>query len=466
MVESGSAPVAVEALHGGEVPGAGGRQPGLKLFRQVSSLLGARAAVIALTFLTSLIVARAVGPAAKGVLTLLSSSVTLLSVVVGLGFAAGGVHLYKSRNYSPGTIGGVSLVFWMASLCVIAMMLVAGGGAITRTFGGGDGREVLTRQWLWLSFATLPAMLVSTLVQAVMLVDNRMRVYALSTIGSQLIGFGAAVALVVVYGWGITGALVATLAGHVCTLIVSLLWLRSLGEPGALRAPRSAFRPILQASGGPYLNSLLANVFKHGEGILLALLLDLRSVGHFGVALAFYQLLTEAPRAIVWPLVGRMTDPGANAVEVAARSLRLVPIAMILPVLLMAAVSPFVIPLVYGEAFSPAGTLLAFMSPGVILRAVSLVVYAYFVVVGGLDKIAPCVGATAVANLVLDVLLAPRWGLTGVAVSNVIAEFLLASLSVIVFLRHSKAPLSSILLRKSDFKGLAQQIRQGVRSWK
>lgn len=438
----------------------------MKLFKQVSSLLVTRAAVIGLTFVTGLIVARSVGPAGKGILTVLASVVTLVSVVAGFGFAAGGVYLYKGKQYGIGAILRVSGVFWTAALGVVALLVYAGGDSIANFFPNEAGSGVFRQEWLWLSLTTLPAMLVSGLIHAVLLVDNKMRIYAWLTISSQVVGLLLAWILVAGYGWGVTGALLANAAAQSLTLLWSIGWLWSRSEAGRLRTTGWAFGPILRASGGPYLNGILANVFKHGEGILLLLLLDLRSVGHYGVAMAFYQLLTEAPRAMVWPLVGRMTADDAKAAEIAARSIRVVPIGLAIPVLLMALVTPVFVPLVYGPAFAPAGTLLASMSLGVLFRSISLVIYSYMVVVGRLDKIAGCVAVTAVANLLLDIVMVPTLGLLGVALSNVIAEFVLALMSVVVFLRHSHSPLTSVLVRKSDFRDLWRQVSPRVMLWR
>lgn len=459
-------PDSSEEQNGPQQPSPGAPKPeGGRLFRQISSLLVTRAAVIGLTFLTGLIVARSVGPAGKGALTVLTSLVTLASVFAGFGFAAGGVHLYKGKKFDVGTIAGVAGVFWTVAMVIAALLLYAGGDSIVRLFSN-EGSAVFRQEWLWLSLSTLPAMLVSTLVHAVLLVDNKMRIYAWLTISSQVAGLVLAWVLVAGYGWGVTGALLANAAAQGLTLLFSIGWLGSRGVEGRLRAPSWAVGPVLRASGGPYVNGILANVFKHGEGILLVLLLDLRSVGQYGVALAFYQLLTEAPRAMVWPLVGRMTAAGGEATDITARSIRVVPIGLAVPVLLMAAGSPLIIPFVYGADFAPAGSLLAWMSLGVLFRAVALVIYSYMVVAGRLEKIAGCMAVAAIVNLLLDIILVPMWGLVGVAVSNVIAEFLLAFLSIVVFLRETREPLASVLTRRSDFVFLWRHVNPWVMSWR
>jgi O-antigen/teichoic acid export membrane protein len=422
--------------------------------------------VIGVTFATGLIVARSVGPAGNGALTVLGALVTLASVVTGFGLATGGVHLYRTNDYSIGTITGVSVLLWTVALALYAVVISIGGDAVLRLLPTPSAKSVLEPEWLALSFAILPALLLSSLIQSIWLVDNHMRLYAALNIASQLLGFALACVLVAALHWGVTGALLSNLGAQYFTLIMSIAWLRSLGEPVRFRSLTTAFRPVIRASYSAYVNSIVANIFKHGEAILLVVLLNLSEVGHYGVALAFYHLLTEAPRAFVWPLVGRMTDGDANPAELAAKSLRVIPIALLLPLAAMASVSPYLIRFFYGGAFESAGTLLAFMAPGVFFRSIHLVVYSYLVVVGRLDKIVLCVGIAAAANLLLDLLFVPAWGLRGVALSNVMSELILAVLSVIVFLTTTRIRLASVFVSRSDVEDLSRQVGRMVTTWR
>jgi O-antigen/teichoic acid export membrane protein len=442
------------------------RENDVKFARQVSSVLLTRAAVIALVFLTGIIVVRSVGPEGKGALTVLASLVALVSVIAGFGLATGGVYLYKAKRYSIGTITGVSVLVWAIALALCAVLIGVGGDAVLRRLLNLSAGETLNRTWVWLSFATLPALMLSVLIQSIWVTDNRMRLYAGVNLGSQALGLALAWALVVRLQWGVTGALAANLGAQCLTLAVSLAWLRSLGEPGRFRSLKASFRPVIRASHGAYLNGIVAIIFKQGEAVLLAVLLNLHTVGHYGVALNFYQLLTEAPRAVVWPLVGRMTDVGASAADEAARGIRMIPIALLPPLMALVAISPLLIRVFYGDEFAPSGVLLAYMAPGVLFRSIHLVVYSYLVVVGRLQTIAPCVAAAAAANLLLDVLVVPRWGLDGVAVSNVVSELILAVLSVAVFLKETRGRLATVIVRRSDFEDLSRQIGRAVRAWR
>jgi O-antigen/teichoic acid export membrane protein len=438
----------------------------MKFARQVSSLLLTRAAVIGLSFLTGIVVARTIGPSGKGVLTVLTSVATLTSVIAGLGLPVGGVYLYKEKRFSLGTITGISMVAWSVGLALAGLIVASAGDAVLRALFNFSGSDELSRGWLWLSLATVPALMVTGLLHSIWLVDDRMRLYAAVNVGSQVIGLALAMLLVVRLHWGVTGALLATLSAQCLSLAVTLGWLRSLGDDGRFRSPTASFAPVIKASHGAYLNGIVANVFKHAEAVVLPLLLTLHAVGHYGVALNFYTLLTEAPRAVVWPLVGRMTATGTSAADVAVRGIRMIPIALVLPILALAAISPPVIRVFYGDEFAPSGVLLAYMAPGVLFRSVHLVVYSYLVVVGRLQTIAPCLAAAAAANLLLDVLVVPRWGLDGVAFSNVVSELLLAVLSVVVFLKETRGRLAAVLVRRSDFEDLSRQIGRAVRAWR
>ncbi len=438
----------------------------MKFGRQVSSLLIARAAIIGLAFLTSVIIARSVGPGGKGALTVLNSLATLTSVIAGLGLATGAIHLHKANRYSIGTITGVSTLVWAVALAACAVLVGFAGDDAIRVLLNASAGEELDRSWLWLSLATVPGLLMASLIQSIWLVDNRMRLYAAVSIGSQALGLVLAWILVALLDWGVTGALMANLGAQCLTVGGSLVWLQSIGQPGRFHSVTTAFRPLIQASFGGYLSSIVANLFKHGEAVLLAVLLSLQQVGHYGVAIAFYQLLIELPRAIVWPLARHMTEGGATAGEVTVRSLRLLPLTLVVPLAAMASVAPFLIRWVYGADFAPSGTLLAYMAPGVLFRSIHLVVYSYLVVTGRLHKIAASVGIAAFTNLALDFLIVPSWGLAGVALSNVASELILAVLSITVFLKESRGRLATVFARRSDIEDLSRYLSRMVMPWR
>lgn len=428
----------------------------MKLIRQISSLLAIRWTLIGLGFITGIFVARTLGPQGKGVLTLLGSLMAMMSVVASLGLPSSAAYLHKQKKYSIGTLTGVAALFWVVVACALVALLFWKFEAFIKIFAGDFRGVALEPIWLWLSLATLPGLVFSAFVNTILVIDDQMRLYTLASVGSQLVGTVLSWTLVIVLKWGVTGALVANVGVLCFATAIAFYWLRSCGEQGKLHLSWPAFVQMARTSYGPYFTGLVASIFKRGEGIVLALLLDIRMVGYYGVALTLYDLLIDIPRATFWPIMGRMADlTSSNQAEMAARSIRLQIVTMAGPVIAVVLISPALIPLVYGQVFAPAGLLLACMVPGVLFRTVHLGVFAYFTAQGRAEAALPCVTVAAVVNLGLDFVLVPHLGLIGVAISNVIAEVLEAMLSVILFLKHSHGRLSDVFPpRKSDLLDL------------
>jgi O-antigen/teichoic acid export membrane protein len=428
------------------------------LIKQISSLLVIRWSLIPLSFITGIFVARAIGPHGKGALTLLGSLVAMVAVIANLGLTSSSAYLYKQKKYSIGTLTGVAALLWVVVAGALVALLCWKSEEFIKIIAGDLRDSAIQPIWLWLSLATLPGSLFLPFVQTFLIIENQMRIYTLVNIGSQLVGVALAWTLVIVLKWGVTGALFANVGVQCIATVIAVYWLKSCGEQGRLHFSWSALTQMVRIGYGSYFTGIIASVFKRGEVLVLALLLDIEAVGYYGVALLFYDLVIDMPRAVVWPIVGRLADPDtADQANVASRSIRMQIVIMSGLVIAIALLSPFLVPLLYGRVFAPAGLLLAWIIPGVVFRSIHLGVFAYVTARGRAEATIPGVTAAAVVNLVLDLVLVPSLGLLGVAISNVVAEMLLAILSIIAFLKHSDGRLRDVFPpRRDDLRDLSR----------
>jgi len=412
--------------------------------------------LIPLSSITGIFVIRAIGPQGKGVLTLLNSMVAIITVIASLGLSSSSTYLHKQKKYSVGTLIGSASLLWVVIFCILAAALFWNSEAFIKIVAGDTGDSVIQPIWLWLSLATLPSTLLLSIVYNILIVDDQMRVYGLVNVGGNLAGLALAWMLVIVFKWGVTGALLANVGVQCFVTAIALYWLVTYGEQGRIHISKTAFVQMVRIGYGTYFSSIVANIFKRGEVLVLMSLLDIKSIGYYGVALVFYELLIDIPRVVVWPMVGRLADPSnANQAKEASRSIRLQMLIMSVPVIAVALISPFVIPFVYGQVFAPAGMFLTCIVSGVIFRAIHLGVYAYFTAQGRAEATLPSVTVAAVVNLGLDIVLVPYFGLIGVAISNVIAEILMAVMSIIVFLKRSQGRWCDLFPpRKNDLLDL------------
>lgn len=424
----------------------------MRLAKQVSSILAVRWVLLALSFVTSIFVARILGPDGKGIVTLITALVNLLAVLATIGLPTAALYLYKKKGYAVGDLVGSSFFLYIILVLAIAVVLFALPTTALNNLVGASGAFEMQPLWLWLSLGTVLCALLAAFGHNILVVDDRMRLYAFLNIGSQLVSVFLMWMLVIVFGFGISGALAAIFGAQLFAALGLVFWLRGMGDKGQLHVSWRVLREMLRSGIGPYVTSLIANIFKRGETILLAFLLSIQFIGYYGVALTVYELMVDLPRSVVLPMVGRLADPNnLRAVETANRNIRLQIAVMFVPVLVMALVAPLIVPLAYGQRFAPAGVFLAGLLPGVLFRTVHLSVSAYFVSIGRMEATVPSVTTAAVVNLGLDLVLVPNLGLTGVAISNVIAEMLMALVSVVVFLRATRGRWEDVFPpRRSD----------------
>jgi O-antigen/teichoic acid export membrane protein len=421
--------------------------------------------VLGTGFLTTVITARALGPDRQGVLALLRASVNLLAVFLGMGLPSAAAFMRKQRENSSGElVGGIAAFYGAITLIVVAAALW-GGRVFEQLFLGVTGEIPLAEAWMWLTIATLPGILISSLLSTLLIVEDRIRLMVAWRASGQGLGFGLTLILVVLMRWGITGALIANLAAQSASLVAAAVYLGGLGPPGKLRITTRSMGRALRIGVQQHLVSLFANLFKRGESILLAYLLDVRAVGYYSVATGLYDLVVDVPRTMVWPMVGEIADKDTvDREERAARGIRMqIPGGLALA-LVAGLLVPLMIPLIYGEEFAAAVVPFSALLLGVVFRTVHLAISAYFLGIGAPGALLLPVMSAAVVSLGLDIVIVPRLGLLGAAGTTVLGEIAMAALSLRIFLRRSRLVFSeAVVPKKAELLSLGTLPRRMLR---
>jgi O-antigen/teichoic acid export membrane protein len=363
----------------------------------------------------TVLIARVSGPAAVGHYALLRVLPWLAAMILTAGYEGAIVyHLARARGPAPGVRSTI--------LAILAI-----GAAVGAT--------------LWFASAPLlvdglldglPAQLVRI---AALLVPTRLCV----AVGRQCLqgtrdlrGSNINIALeaaaflplfTVALGAGtpVSVALVGALIGaDVMTL--SLSWTR-LARNGFFRdtAPPSIERAKQLLSFGVRTNSgyLLQLLNLRFDVVLIGSIAGATTVGTYAIASRFAELILLVPHSIMYVLQPRYTGMDRAAAAEAAR--RVVRPALGLTALAaapIAAGAEFVLPLVYGEAFTSAVRPTQILLIGLIATGAASAMTAYLYGDGrpGLVSIATGVGFTAM--VLLDVALIPRLGAVGAALAS------------------------------------------------
>lgn len=406
---------------------------------------GSAAAVACMT-LTGVVVARGLGPTGKGVVSTLSYLSALAASVTTLGLGDAATVRYGKRPAELRTATWATVVGTIAagSVGVVATVLV--GSLFV------DSGELLLLTGLSVVFTSLMTNL-SRLAEA----NDRVAFASLVFAVFAATTAAASVLLVTVLGTGAQGALVALLAGPIvgCVLLAWQQPRHSMpsGTARAVRTVRTELAHLLPVGAPMMAADFLRSLLRRADVLVVYALADAAAAGIYSVAVTFGELALYAPAAVAtatFPTVARFADEqdaGRFVAEVTRGSIVVAGVAAV-P---LAAVSPILLPAVFGPGF--AGSVV----PGVVLVLGSVIMSVQWVLArsagarGRPEVLFRSYLLATVTMLALDLALVPSLGPTGAALAAVLGAGA-GCVVVIIDLRRgdSGVPLRTLVPTPSD----------------
>jgi lipopolysaccharide/colanic/teichoic acid biosynthesis glycosyltransferase/O-antigen/teichoic acid export membrane protein len=397
--------------------------------RQVISNLGAQGGALACVSVASLLVARVGGPTVLGYYALMRVLPWLFGVLISCGLPTAAAYFMAGehgadRRSRPtisllAVIGaGLSAVAWFA--CVIPFHHVF--------------------------FKQMPVVLISVVTSLLNVTAKACCQGSGDIAGANLLIVAEEFWFVPTYltvrlvtGQGGSGLMVASLivsgalyTGTALVRLTSRGFFRNWGLP----SPRLARRIVAFGARGQLGNMLwLMNL--RFDFVLLGALAGPAVLGVYAVASKFAELMRLVPTAVNYVLYPRFARAGRSSATVEAR--RLLPRSTALTV----AMTPFLagatlvgLPILYGQAYRSAIAPAEIIIIGLSIEGAAAVASAYLVGIGrpGLNSIG--MGLGTIITVTLDLILIPRLGAMGGAITSAVAY--LATTMVLVALARSR----------------------------
>lgn len=404
-----------------EVPG--GRRVG----RNIVETLLFRGLSTPIALLLVVIQSRFLEPAGRGTFVLVVLSVTILSRLLGqLGIAV-------TNRMQRADLELRSLVHRAFALAVV--LGVAGGGIVVVWGTATDG--VGARLALVGAAALVPNVVWQT-VSGVLLGLARVRLWNYVQALSPLLTLAGMLVLVVWLDGGVRAAVTAWTAAHVLTALVALVATRDVWHPPAVP-------PLLDEHGRTLARLALVmgavqvvNLISYRAELFVLERFDgLDAVGIYSIAMQAAEALWLIPAAVATAV----TAPAVHETEAAAvrliRSAGLRGLAYTAAAAgVVGAAGPFLIPLLFGDAFSDAALPLALLLPGVVLYGPVSILVVYLSVRRGRPRLSLAVSVTGMAaTIAAAFVLIPPYESAGAAVASSIGYVAGAALAWLFFVR-------------------------------
>jgi O-antigen/teichoic acid export membrane protein len=421
----------------------------VSFFRQAASVLATSVATVPLSILANVVVTRNLDTTERGqfaVVTVLAGTLVLFS---NLGWPLATIYRLKRLKSDPAEVMTASVT---AMMVLAATVLVLGWGL--QMAGLGDFGAV-PAEILWLGLATVPfQLLVRLFTYAAKGIDRfDIRNWAtFAAVGLRTAGLSLAWYL---FPGDLAACLWINLAAAAGVALASgVAVLRQTGL--SRRVNRREIRESLGFGLETTAQTLAGELHQQVDILLMGPLnVAPAQIALYSIAAGLIQQLRIVPDAIGLALFPKLTgSEDAAAVAFTYKVCRHSMLWVVLFSLGLGAIVPFLVPLLYGEAYSAALPAFYILLPAMGLLTVYRVVARYFISRGRqrLNIVTQLIAL--VVNVGLNFVLMPRYGIEGAAVSSLISYGLEAVIIAVVFLRETGGGARALLLFRLDwFRG-------------
>ena len=406
--------------------------------QKIAAALGSRGIVIVLGFLTSIFIARALGPEGRGQFGV-ASAITAMGVQLGLlGFhSANTFHVSKKPSLLPvmisnsllisGVIGGIAIVllFFFRHLML--------------------GNTSLPLPLLILSLAIIPMNICFLLFQGLLTGIQKFKDYNLSDILNKAISTFLILGFISI---GTMSAVTVTLFQAVAIAVCLVVMLKAFSKSiSGLKKPSfSLVKNNFFYGGKAYLACFFGWGITRLDVFILQRFQGFEQVGYLTVSLSLIEILlmfSSVTAAILYPKLCAESDIRKKWAMTKKTALGTTVIILLTSLIVMLWSAP--IRWVYGSQFAPCHLILVSLLPGFILLSIETIMVQFIISIRFPWSIVIIWGAALALKFIVSLGLIPHMGMKGVGISwTIIYLIVFTSISINIKFILKKAKYGSM----------------------
>lgn len=422
--------------------------------------LGTKILLFVLAMFTSILTARILGPEGKGIVTIAFLVPNLAASLGGFSIGSANVFILRKNIYKSIDVFSNSVILSiLLSLAYIGLFILFFGHFQRHLF------QEIEPLYVFLPIFALPIILFNKYSENILRGLYKIKEYNYGTLVNVISYASYLVILIVLLRLSVLGAIIAMI-------------LRFLSQ-----ALFIFYNIIKTANIHPSLNTqLLKYSFKFGikEHIgnvaqRLNLRLDMffitslwgsSYVGFYTVSVAIAELIWYIPDSIVVVLFPKISSLDKESAD------KFTPLICRLGVLIagicsvfLAAISKIAITLMYGEIFLPSVEPLLCLLPGVLFLTIGKILASYTTGIGKPQYNTYSSLAAFAINIILLVILVPRYNITGAALASSVAYFIYAVTITYLYIKESgNGILETFIIKPGDIRLLIGKMGEVISS--
>ena len=394
-------------------------------------------------FLAGILLARGLSVPERGIMVLVMSLPWTVASLANLGLPQANIYLVGRKKYDPKTVLGSSL----AAALGLGLLTVLGMLAMRETILNTALRG-LPPEYYPLLLALIPLLLVDGVLLSILRARQRFDLFNLRRLASTLfllVGFSSALLL----ARGGLNLVVWVYLGATLLLVAAGVLLTRREVPLTLRLDLHFTGDSLRFGFKSYLQNLAGALTYRLDVYLLAFFLAPEQVAFYAVATALAEVAWYIPDTVGVVLFPRLSNaPVEEVYAITARVCRNAIFITVIVVLVMAGLSWFLVPLIYGAAYVSSVQPLLILLPGIVFMGIYKVLTRNYSS-RNRQQVSIVAAVTAlIINVILNLILIPRWGVAGAALASTLG-YTSAGLTLLAFfIKDSGFSWTEVLLPK------------------
>lgn len=401
-------------------------------------------------FATSIILARVLGPADRGIYALIMLILSILELIGTLGMEIGNVYFSANRRYELSDVISNSLV--SSIVLGLIVILLYWGVSTTNTYQDFLTAKNILPLYLWVAVFTMPIILLLSFFKNILLGREEFLKVNVVNILQSILRLGLIVVLLMILAQGIFGAVLAYLITMICVALFVALFVTKVCKINFSINFKLLKESYFYGARG-YIGNVAQFLNYRLDMFFVAHLLDVTAVGHYTIAVGMAERLWMIPNSIgtvLFPRVSAIQDVQANQLtpKISRHTLFIV---LILSIVSLVLARPL-IQLLFGATFLPSAKPLMILLPGIVVLSFAKVLTSDLAGRGRPEFGTLAAFVSLAVNIPMNLLLIPRWGISGAAFASSTAYCLATIVVLTSFSRLTKTAWRDLLLMKArDF---------------
>lgn len=398
-----------------------------------------------LSIVNTTILSRVLGPAGKGVVDVAFNFVSFITLILGVGFAAANVYFLGKKKEDLNKIFGNNILIVILSLIVLVPFYFI---QVHYQFKFLEG---ITNSQMIIVLTAVPLIIFKSAMVNVLLGLQDIVEYNRINIVDKILSLILLVGFLLI-AVNPTAALLSLLAGS-ALICVWQMYIFVIQRRVLPRLDSGLMKSMLGYGLKAQVGNIIQRLNYRLDIFIINYYLPIEQVGIYGIAVVLGETLwgiTGSIATIIFPIASASTNK--EQMRVFTNQVTRVSFSLIIVFSIgIAMIGETFIRLWFGPAFTTAALALLWLLPGIAIFSVSNILASYLAGVGLIAKNIYSSSVSVVVTVVLNIILIPRMGINGAAISTSLSYIVFTLMTVYFYIQHTQSRWQDILiLKRSD----------------